>query len=218
MIRVNCEQGSDEWKMARLGIPTASQFDKLITPKTMKPSESRVPYAHRLIAERILKRPQDDKAAGYAQRGKEEEDSARTYYEFVKGVTVDRVGFIMRDDRKSGASPDGLVLERGLLELKVPSAPVHIGYLLDTEGIGYRCQVQGQLWVAERDWVDTVSYHPDLPDVVRRAGRDEVFISALANAVESFNEFVDKCMDQLQRDGYIELPGQPVIDGEAAVA
>lgn len=218
MIRVDCEQGSDEWKMARLGIPTASQFDKLITPKTMKPSESRIPYAHRLIAERILKRPQDDKAGGYAQRGKEEEDSARTYYEFVKGVTVDRVGFIMSDDRSYGASPDGLVLTDGLLELKVPSAPVHIGYLLDTDGIGYRCQVQGQLLTAERDWVDTVSYHPDLPDVVRRVGRDEPFIAALRDALTSFNDLVDRYMRQLQRDGYIELPGQPPIEGEAAVA
>lgn len=218
MIRIICEQGSDEWRAARMGIPTASAFDKIITPKTLKPSESRGKYAHKLIAERILGRPQEDESHGFAGRGKEMEESARGYYEFIKGVTVDRVGFIMTDDRKVGASPDGLVLENGLLELKCPSAPVHIGYILDDEGIGYRCQVQGQLFVAERDWVDTVSYHPELPDVVRRVGRDEVFQTALRLALDSFNEFLDKCMTKLARDGFIELPGEPVIEGDVAAA
>lgn len=216
MIRIACEQGSDEWRLARMGIPTASCFDKIITPKTMKPSESRVKYAHKLIAERILGRPQDDESQGYARRGQEMESNARGYYEFIRCVDVDRVGFIMTDDRRSGASPDGLVLDRGLLELKCPSAPVHIGYLLDEEGIGYRCQVQGQLLIAERDWVDTVSYHPELPDVIRRVGRDEVFIKALGIALDSFHTFVDTCMNQLARDGYIELPGEPIIEGEVA--
>ncbi len=216
MILVDCEQGSDEWRLARMGIPTASAFSKIITPKTMKPSESRVPYAHRLIAERVLGRPQEDESHGFASRGSDLEENGRGYYEFIRGVTVRRIGFIMTDDRKAGASPDGLVLEKGLLELKCPSAPVHIGYLLDTEGIGYRCQVQGQLWISERDWVDTVSYHPELPDVIRRVGRDETFIRALEEAVGSFNLFVDKCMEQLARDGYIELPGEPVIEGEVA--
>ncbi len=216
MIRVHCQQGSDEWRAARLGIPTASCFDKIITPKTMKPSESRTKYAHRLIAERILHRPQDDESTGYARRGQEAEANARGYYEFIRGVDVERVGFLMTDDRRAGASPDGLVSTDGLLELKVPSAPVHIGYLLDEEGIGYRCQVQGQLWIAERDWVDTVSYHPELPDIIRRVPRDAAFITALAAAVKSFNEFVDSCMVKLARDGYIELPGEPVIEGEVA--
>lgn len=218
MIRIVCEQGSDEWKLARMGIPTASAFDKIITPKTLKPSESRTKYAHKLIAERILGRPEKDESFGFAERGKEMEAAARGYYEFIRDVKVDRVGFIMTDDRKVGASPDGLVLDRGLLELKCPSAAVHIGYLLDEEGIGYRCQVQGQLFVAERDWVDTVSYHPELPDVVRRVGRDETFQSALRLALNSFNEFIETCMTQLARDGFIELPGEPVIEGDVAAA
>jgi hypothetical protein len=218
MIRVTCVQGSDEWKLARLGIPTASNFKSILTPKTLKPSESRFKYAHRLIAERILRRPQDDESSGYASRGQEMETKAREYYEFVKGVTVERVGFIMTDDRKAGASPDGLVLTDGLLELKCPSAAVHIGYLLDDEGLDYRCQLQGQLWVAERDWVDIESYNPDLPDLIRRVGRDETFIRALASAVSSLNEYIEKSMDKLARDGFIELPGEPVIEGEASAA
>lgn len=218
MIRIACEQGSDEWRLARMGIPTASAFDKIITPKTMKPSESRTKYAHKLIAERVLGRPQEDESAGFARRGQEMEANARGYYEFIRGVDVDRVGFIMTNDRKVGASPDGLVEANGLLELKCPSAPVHIGYLLDEEGIGYRCQVQGQLYVAERDWVDTVSFHPELPDIIRRVGRDETFIKALGLALDSFNEFVESCLAKLARDGYIELPGEPVIEGDVAAA
>lgn len=218
MIRIQCEQGSEEWRRIRSGIPTASNFDKIITPKTLKPSESRVKYAHRLIAERVLGRPEEDESHGFANRGKEMEENARGYYEFIRGVKVDRVGFIMTDDRKIGASPDGLVLADGLLELKCPSAPVHIGYLLDDEGIGYRCQVQGEILVAERDWVDTVSYHPDLPDIVRRVGRDEPFQTALRGALNSFNEFLDTCMTKLIRDGFVELPGEPVIEGDVKIA
>lgn len=214
MIRVACEQGTDEWRMARLGIPTASCFGKIITPKTLKMSEQSHPYAHKLLAEKILGRPQEDESTGFAQRGKELEVTALEYYEFIRDVSVDRVGFVMRDDRRAGASPDGMVGESGLLEIKCPSAPVHISYLLDDAGIGYRAQVQGQLWIAERDWVDTVSYHPDLPDVVRRQGRDDIFIKSLATAVDAFLEYFDKCLAQLARDGYIELADGSVLSQE----
>lgn len=216
MIRVACEQGSDEWRMARLGIPTASQFGKIITPKTLKMSEQSHPYAHKLLAEQILGRPQDDESFGFARRGQEMETAARGYYEFIRDVTVERIGFIMSDDRKVGASPDGFVNADGLLEIKCPSAPVHVGYLLDDAGIGYRAQVQGQLWIAERDWVDTVSYHPELPDVIRRQGRDDIFIRALATAIDAFLEYMEKARNQLARDGYIELVDGQILRMEGA--
>src|SRR5262249_28007687 len=74
-----------------------------------------------------------------------------------------------------------------------------VGYLLDADAIGYRAQVQGQLWIAEREWVDTLSYNPEMPNALVRVGRDEKFIVALARAVDQFLEMGDTMKLELQR-------------------
>lgn len=200
MILLNeFEQGSEAWLRARLGIPTASQMDKIITPKTMKLSGQADGYAHQLIAEQLLGVPLDDASSGFMERGNIMEQRAVSYYELQRECDTVPVGFIMRDDRRSGASPDRLVGEDGLLEIKVPSAHRHVAYLLDKDGIGYRVQVQAQLWIAEREWSDTLSYHPDLPPALVRQHRDEEFIKALAAAVEQFTDYVDELKLKLQK-------------------
>jgi hypothetical protein len=199
MIRIDCPQGSVEWIEARLGIPTASQFDKIITPKTMKLSDSSAKYAWALIAEQILRAPVDGGSSAFMQRGETLERRAVSYYELNRDVETDPVGVILRDDRRVGCSPDRLVGDDGLLEIKVPNIANHIGYLLDADGIGYRAQVQGQLWIAEREWVDTLSYNPEMPNALVRVGRDEKFIAALAQAVDQFLEMVDTMKLELQR-------------------
>jgi hypothetical protein len=98
-----------------------------------------------------------------------------------------------------------LVGTDGLLEIKVPKPKNHIGYLLDEQGIGYRAQVQGQLWIAERAWVDTISYHPDMPIALVRQYRDEAFIAALAKAVDQFLLMLDDMKDKLIRKGLTKL-------------
>ena len=143
MIRLDCPQGSVEWIEARLGIPTASQFDKIIAPKTMKFSESAAKYAWALIAEQILRAPVDGASSAFMQRGETLERRAVSYYELNRDVETEPVGVILRDDRRVGCSPDRLVGDDGLLEIKVPNVANHIGYLLDADGIGYRAQVQG---------------------------------------------------------------------------
>lgn len=199
MIRIDCPQGSIEWIEARLGIPTASQFDRIITPKTMKLSESSAKYAWALIAEQILRAPVEGGSSAFMQRGETLERKAVSFYEFNQDVETEPVGVILRDDRRAGCSPDRLVGTDGLLEIKVPKVDTHIGYLLDADGIGYRAQVQGQLWIAERDWVDTLSYNPEMPNALVRVGRDEQFIRALASAVNQFNEMLDSMKLELQR-------------------
>lgn len=202
MIHLNeFDQGSTAWLMARLGIPTASCFDKIITPKTMKLSEQAVKYAWLLLAEQHTGAPMEDATAGFMARGEVMERKAVEYYELQRNVDTEAVGFILRDDRRAGCSPDRLVGENGLLEIKVPSAPVHISYLLDDEGIGYRAQVQGQLWIAERDWVDTLSYHPTMPEALVRIHRDEEFIPKLAAAVGQFLEMMDDMKEKLSKRG-----------------
>lgn len=199
MILLNeFQQGSAEWVRVRLGIPTASQFDRIITP-TGKPSSAVDKYAHELIAEQLLGEPLKDASSGFMERGTLNEERAASYYELQRDVDTVPVGFIMRDDRRAGASPDRLVGEDGLLEIKVPAANTHIGYLLDDKGIGYKCQVQGQLWIAERAWCDTLSWHPTFPPALVRQHRDEAFIKVLAAGVEQFCDYVDELKLKLQK-------------------
>jgi hypothetical protein len=200
MIRVDCEQGSAEWFAARLGIPTASQFSRIITPKTMKLSDSSVGYMHELIAEQLLGQAMDDGSSiGFMQRGELLERKAVEFYELQRDVETEKVGFVLRDDRRVGCSPDRFVGADGLLEIKCPKASNHIGYLLDAEGIGYRAQVQGQLWITGRAWVDTLSFNPDLPPALVRAYRDDEFITKLAQAVDQFLSFLDESKAALQK-------------------
>jgi hypothetical protein len=210
MIRFDCEQGSGEWSALRLGIPTASRFDEIIAPKTMKPSASGEKYAWELIAEQVLGYPvEQDAKSGFMMRGTVIETKAVDFYELERDVDTDKVGFIMRDDRRVGCSPDRLVGVDGGLEIKVPSAKNHIGYLLDDEGIGYRCQVQGCLWLCERDWWDTISYNPDMPPALVRVVRDEPFIKALAGAVDAFLDMMDGMKARLVQRGHFPELAEP---------
>lgn len=198
MIHIDVVQGTTEWAQQRIGIVTASAADKIITP-TGKPSSQAEKYAWQLLAEQLLGEPLDNATSGFMQRGTILEQRAVDFYELQKDVDTIPAGFVLRDDRRVGASPDRLIGSDGLLEIKIPKADTHIGYLLDSEGIGYRAQVQTQLWVCERTYCDTLSWHPELPPALVRQHRDEKFIAALAAAVEQFNEMLDEAKEKLQK-------------------
>jgi hypothetical protein len=180
-------QGSSEWLAVRSGIPTASCFDKIITPKG-KPSAQAEKYLHKLLAERLMGHPVIEFTGPWLERGKELEADAAAYYESMREVTCERVGFITNDAGTIGCSPDRLVGDDGLLELKVPAEHTHVAYMLtravDAE---YYPQVQGQIWVAQRKWLDIMSYHPEMPAVVIRVERDDKYIAIMADAVETFS-------------------------------
>lgn len=199
MRLVNAQQGTTEWAMARLGIPTASNFAKIITPKTMKLSSQADSYAHQLIAEQLLGEPLDDATSGFMERGTAFEKRAIAYYELQRDCDTLPVGFVLRDDERAGCSPDRFVGKDGLVEIKVPGPAKHVEYLLDKDGIGYRTQVQGQLWICEREWNDTLSFNPVLPPALVRQHRDEEFIKALSAAVEQFSDYVGELKLKLQR-------------------
>lgn len=186
MIVLDMEQGTDEWHQARLGIPTASNFSKLVTSKGA-PSKQSVGYMNELLAERLCGHPLESYSNKWMERGSELEAEARLSYEIIEGVDVKQVGFVTLDAGSAGCSPDGLIGDDGLIEIKCPSPGVHVSYLragkLPTD---YVAQVQGQLWVCERKWCDFISYHPDLPDLVVRVERDEPYIEKLAAAVTAF--------------------------------
>ena len=180
---LDCKQGSPEWLESRLGIPTASNFDKVLTPKTRTPSASIPKYVAKLTAEWFLGVPLDEAESGFMQRGTDMESKAVRYYEFERNVDVQPVGLCLRDDGRVGASPDGLVGDEGGLEIKCLSAEKHMGILLGHDTDDYLCQVQGGLYVTGRKWWDLLAYHPVFPSLIVRFERDEEFMAAFGPAL-----------------------------------
>lgn len=178
-------QGSMEWFALHVGIPSAGGYDKILTPKTRQLSKSVADYRNRLLADWLLGARPEDVQNAWMQRGHALEARARAWYTWEHGKAVEEVGFVMRDDRLTGCSPDGMVGDDGIIEIKCLSAANHIGYLLDPVD-DYMTQVHGQLWVTGRKWCDRITYNPALPSVVRRIERDEAYIADLAAAVETF--------------------------------
>lgn len=198
---VECEQGSSEWHAARLGIPTASEFGRLIT-KTGKPSTQSNAYANQLVAEWLCGHALDGFESDWMRRGKELEAEARAYYELQTGAEVLEVGFVLRDDERVGCSPDGLIGDEGLLEIKCPAPHTHVEYLLTgAVPAQYVPQVQGQLYVTGARWCDFLSYHPDMPPVLLRIERDDTFIARLYAELAKLIDTVDARKAKLAERG-----------------
>lgn len=213
MIRVDVEQRTEAWLQARIGVVTASNCDRIMTPKTMKPSASATKYAYEILAEEILGQPLDGASSGFMERGAEMEAEARAWYEFTYDVDLEGVGFCLRDDRRVGCSPDSLVGEAGMIEIKCPSAAVHLGYLLGDAGAEYMCQMMCSLLVTGRQWIDFVSYCPGLPPVCVRFTRDEAFIAKLDEYINAFLVQLDGHRATLR-----ELGALPDLDQHLAEA
>jgi hypothetical protein len=202
MIEHNCEQGSVEWSYLRMGIPTASQFDRILTPGG-KPSKQAEDYRRHLIAELLLGCPIDSPKTSWMERGHDLEGEAVCFYEFERDVAVRKVGFITNDEDTIGASPDRLIGHDGMLEIKCPSPAVHVDYLLwDHVDDAYKSQLQGQLYIAEREWVDICSYHPALPAAIVRVERDDDYIKMLAAELERFCEALEELKTKVSARGY----------------
>ncbi len=213
MIVHNVEQGSREWLECRLGIPTASAFKKIITP-TGKLSAQARQYAYLLCAERLLNGVQGSlDGMAWMERGKELEAEAVKSYEFEQDVVTKTVGFITTDCGQIGCSPDRLVGDRGLLEIKCPAPSTHVGYLLDGMDKDYIPQVQGQLFVTGRAWCDWYSYNPAMPSVRVRVFPDAEYQANMAVALSDFVKMKLEFMDRLQnlgRFGASEYVSTPV--------
>ena len=178
---LEAEQGSDEWRKDKLGRPSASQFQKLIT-SAGKPSASANSYINTMIAERLL-RESNPFASEWMTRGKEMEPEARAMYEFMTETKVIETGFILDDSGEYGCSPDGLV-EDGGLELKCPAPHNHVDWSRKKVCPSkHYAQVQGCMWITGRKWWDFMSYHPDMKPFIVRVERDEEFIEKLAKEV-----------------------------------
>lgn len=197
---IDCVQGSYEWKLARVGVPTSSCFDNIITPKTHKASESASKYMARLLAEWLIGEPIDDGYSKFMDRGKDLEAEAKNRLAFDMDLNLVQVGFVTTNDGRAGCSPDSLVFdpERSEyvagVEAKAPAAHTHAEYMLDPQSLAntYRCQIQGCLWVTGLPKWYAVSYNPTMGTVIVEVARDEVFIGKLAALVGAFNADLDK--------------------------
>lgn len=191
-IECTHEQGSDLWLLDRLGIPTGSMFKSIIT-STGKPSTSAKTYMNQLLADWVAGKPVDAFEPTQAMiDGTNREAESRDLYTFLTDNEVTETGFWFRDDKLTGVSPDGMVGNDGLVELKNPKASTLIGYKLDNKlPATYVPQVQGQLWIMEREWCDFLVNHPDIPHFLIRVNRDDDFIAKLSAEVD---KFIDKMM------------------------
>ena len=191
MIRLDMPQGSPEWLDARCGIPTASRFDQILTPVTHKRSKSADGYLNELIAERLLGASIDTHANEAMLRGIDLQDQAHKYYEFQRDCTAELVGHCLRNDGMAGCSPDALVGDNGGLEIKCREAKGHVALMRavssgDDVPREYTLQIQGSLWITERDWWDFLGYHDALESVLIRVHRDEELISKIETEVLRF--------------------------------
>lgn len=198
------EQGTDEWKQLRLGKVTASRIaDVMSKGKGGAESAGVRNYRAQLVCERLTGQKEDSYINGAMQRGTELEPMARECYEFLQGVTVDQIAFVDHPTvPMSGASPDGLVGEDGLVEIKCPNTATHIDYLLSNSApSNYILQMLWQMACTGRKWCDFVSYDPRLPEdlqmLVIRYHRADDEIQALEAAVISFNKSVDNMLTDL---------------------
>lgn len=195
-----CEQGSETWRTARLGIPTASEFDTVQAQgRGGGESKTRRTYMLKLIGERITGEPMDNYQNAHMERGKEMEAEARALYAFQSDTEPQLVGHIRDLSKGAGASPDALIGEDGLLEIKTKLPHLQLEVLLGNRvPPEHYAQLQGALWISGRQWCDLVSYWPKLPLFVKRVPRDEDYIAKLAVAVQDFNAEMDALQERIK--------------------
>lgn len=201
MIIHDCEQNSPEWFACRLGLPTASMFATVMAKgRDGGSSVTRRDYLYKLAGEVLTGEPMENYSNDAMVRGQVMEASARERYAFDTDAEPRLVGFI--SNFGAGASPDSLIGERGLLEIKTKQPNRHIEALLrDDIPPEHRAQCQGQLWIAEREWLDLAIYWPKLPLIVRRVTRDEAYIGEIAAAVNLFRGELANVVERVRRYG-----------------
>lgn len=191
------EQRTDGWFQERCGLATASRFSDVMARIRNGYAASRKNYITELAIQRLTGVVPETFTTAAMQFGIDYEDTARLTYSLVTGNDVEETGFWKHDILQAGASPDGLVGDSGLVEIKVPNPANHLETMVGKKvPKQYVAQVQGQLWITGREWSDFVSYSPTLPEnaqlVIVHVERDEDYIAELENEIKTFLEEVEK--------------------------
>lgn len=197
----DCEQYSPEWYACRMGIPTASEFHKLFMSGRKKGEESKTRrrYMLDLIGERMTGQPRETFSSVHMQRGKEMEAEACKLFSFLDDTDLATVGF-MRNEQ-AGCSPDRLVGENGLLQIKTMLPPLLLDLHLTVDPKEYDehdHQLYGELWISEREWTELFVYWPGVKPYRKRVYRDEAKITSIALGVEMFLNEMHELMNKLE--------------------
>lgn len=194
---IDLVQGSPEWLAARAGKVTGSRVSDVIARTKTGWGASRDKYAGDLIAERLTGAPAARYTNAAMSWGHEQEPVARAAYEFFADADVSLVGFVPHPAiQMTGASPDGLVGDLGLVEIKCPETHTHIDTLLGQNVPSkYVTQMQWQMACTGRAWCDFASFDPRMPAhmqlFVRRVVRDDTLIADLEREVAVFLREID---------------------------
>jgi putative phage-type endonuclease len=186
------EQGSPEWFAERCGKVTASRVADVIAKTKTGYSTSRAKYMSELIVERLTGSKTETFQSSAMAWGTNTEPQARVAYQSAMGVLVDEIGFVPHPTIEgAGCSPDGLIDDLGMVEIKCPTSQTHLDNLLSAElPAQYKPQVQWQMACAARDWVDFVSFDPRMPEdmqiMIVRVDRDDKFIGEMEKEVVAF--------------------------------
>ena len=189
------EQGSEEWLKIRLGKVTASGVADVLAKTKSGVSASRGNYLIKLAIQRVTGVVEETYTNDAMQWGKDNEAQARVAYEVASGNFVDQVAFV---DHPTiawfGASPDGLVNQDGLVEIKCPNSATHWSYIKDDgPPTKYYIQMQAQMACTGRSWCDFVSYDPRMPErsqlFIKRVMREDSYIAEMEAKV---NKFLDE--------------------------
>ena len=199
------EQGTTEWFAARCGKVTASRVADIIAKTKSGPSTSRENYLAQIVCERMTKKPTESYSNAFMAWGTEQEPFARAAYELIKDALVQEVGFVLHPSiSEAGASPDGLVGEFGLIEIKCPLTATHISTLLDQKvPEKYNTQMQWQMACTKRHWCDFVSFDPRMDEglqlFIKRVEFDPVYVAKLEKEVLNFLFDVEYKITQLNK-------------------
>lgn len=200
---IDCAQGTPEWFAARRGIPTASEFSTVMAKSTdgKTDGKTRRTYMLKLAGEILTGDLAEPYSNPFMERGKAMEAEARDLYAFVHDEEpLTSVGFVRSGNK--GCSPDSLIGERGVLEIKTALPHILIDRLLrDGFPPEHKAQCQGALWVTEREFVDIAVYWPKLPLFIKRAPRDEEYIRNLSSEVDRFNDELAATVEKIRRYG-----------------
>lgn len=197
----DCDQGSLDWYQCRLGLPTASEFATVLAKgKGGAESLTRARYLRTLAAEIITGLPGENFTTPAMERGHAMEAEARELYAFAHDAEPTLIGFVKNERR--GCSPDAMLGNDGLLEIKTKRGDILIEVLLKDEiPPEHFAQLQGSLLVTDREWVDLVCYWPGLPLFVKRSARDENYIRGLSAEIDRFNNELDALVERVRRYG-----------------
>ena len=179
MIKINCEQRSECWFQVRAGRVTGTRFIELMAGEKTAAFQRLI---NNLVVEIITGKIEEGYCSPIMENGIRQEPFAREEYSQIMGIEVEQTGFIIPDEENPfhewiGISPDGLLPDRGLLEIKCPLRRTHLEYIFANKlPAEYRYQVQGQLFVTSSDYVDFMSYVEDMkPFIIRVYPDRELF-------------------------------------------